>query len=363
MVVIACVCLTAACGESSSTKAYEHESLPNGDPDPAAACSLPCRVVASGLTRPTELTAGGGYVYFVERGNVDSFDGVVMRAPAGGGPAQTLTAAPGILGLLMNRTSLFWTHLEPLGADYTYAIATVPNTGGTPADLFKLPTGLNAVGVDDVAVYGATQSELLAVSLADRTTRTLAQVWALGGVAVTGSTLTLTNRGHAMPPESALSDPAGTAPCLVDAVAKGGGSLATLYTAPPALLGSNCNPTIIEAFDGGVVWMGPGTDGATTSLWKLGAGAAAPIELARGISNDYGQLITNATAAYFTYRTPNNDTVFARCSTTGDITTLWSGPIQPFGIAVDETSLYVATSQRSDDGLRAHGALLALPAR
>jgi len=62
-------------------------------------------------------------------------------------------------------------------------------------------------------------------------------------------------------------------------------------------------------------------------------------------------------------RVPDNDTVFARCSTTGGITTLWSGPILPFGIAVDETSLYFATSERSDDGGPAHGAILALPAQ
>ena len=137
----------------------------------------------------------------------------------------------------------------------------------------------------------------------------------------------------------------------------------TLYTAPTALVGANCNPTTIEAFDGGVVWMGPGSNGATTSIWKLGAGAAAPTELATGLANDYGQLIANDTAAYFTYRTPDNDTVFARCSTTGAITTLWSGPILTFGIAVDETSLYFATSERSDDGRPAHGAILALPAQ
>ena len=51
-----------------------------------------------------------------------------------------------------------------------------------------------------------------------------------------------------------------------------------------------------------------------------------------------------------------------RCSTTGDITTLWPGPIQPLGMAVYDTSLYVTTSERSDDGLRGLGALLALPA-
>ena len=66
--------------------------------------------------------------------------------------------------------------------------------------------------------------------------------------------------------------------------------------------------------------------------------------------------------AYFGYRTPDNDTVFARCSTTGDITTLWPGPIQPLGVAVDDASLYVTTSERADDGLRGLGALLALPA-
>jgi len=115
-------------------------------------------------------------------------------------------------GLDRNRTSLFWTHLQPVAADYSYAIATVPNTGGTPADLLQLPSALHPVGADDVAVYGATQGELLAVSLADRTKRTLAQVWGIASVSVTGSTLTMTNRGHAMPPEITLSDPAGTAP-------------------------------------------------------------------------------------------------------------------------------------------------------
>ena len=362
LAVIACVCLTAACGNSSSTRAGEHEPLPNGDPDPAAACSLPCRVVVSGLTRPVEMTAGGGYVYFVERGNADSFDGVLMRAPAKGGTAETLTAAPGILGLLMNRTSLFWTHLEAAGTDYSYSMMTVLNTGGTPATLLELPSSLRAAGVDDVAVYGTTLDGLLSVSLADRTMLPLAQVWGIVGVAVTGSTLTLTNRGHASPPQSALSDPAGTAPCLVDSVPKGGGNVTTLYAAPAALLGTNCNPTIIEPFDGGVVWMGPGSDGATTSLWKLAAGAAAPSELAKGLPNDYGQLISGDTAVYFSYRTPDNDMVFARCSKAGDITTLWSGPIQLFAMAVDETSLYITTSELSDDGLRAHGAILALPA-
>jgi len=319
-------------------------------------------VVVSGLTRPTELTAGGGYLYFVERGTrEDTYDGVVMRAPAKGGAAETLTAAPGILGLLMNRTSLFWQHLEPVAADYSYAIATVPNTGGTPTDLLQLPTGLGPVGADDVAVYGTTQHELLAISLADRTKRTLAKVWQITGVAVTGSTLTMTNRGHAMPLESTLSDPAGKEPCLVDSVAKADGTLATLYTAPTALVGANCNPTTIVAFDGGVVWMGPGSNGSSTSIWKLNAGAAAPTELATGLSNDYAQLIVNDAAAYFTYRTPNNDTVFARCSTTGAITTLWTAPIQPFGVAVDETNLYIAVSERSDDGIPAHGAILAVP--
>jgi hypothetical protein len=171
----------------------------------------------------------------------------------------------------------------------------------------------------------------------------------------------MTNRGHVKPPEGTLSDP-GTAPCLVDSVAKVGGSLTTLYIAPTALVGANCNPTKIEAFDGGVVWMGPGSNGATTSIWKLGAGATAPTELATGLANDYGQLIASDTAVYFTYRTLDNDTVFARCSTTGAITTLWSGPILPFGIAVDETSLYFTTSVRSDDGRPAHGAILAFPA-
>lgn len=97
LVMIACVCLSAACGKSASTQT--DEPAPNGDPHPAAACSLPCRVVVNGLTRPTEMTAGRGYVYFVERGiRDDTFDGVVMRAPAKGGAAETLTAAPGILG-------------------------------------------------------------------------------------------------------------------------------------------------------------------------------------------------------------------------------------------------------------------------
>jgi hypothetical protein len=317
-------------------------------------------LVVSGLTRPAEITAGGGYVYFLERENVESFPGVVRRAPVRGGAAETLTTTFG-LGLFMNRTSLFWTHLEPLGADYSYALATVPNTGGPPTDLLVLPSGLSTVGVDDSAVYGVTQNELFAVSLADKTRLTLAQVWRIAGVAITGSTLTLVNRGHGSPPQSALSDPAGTAPCLVDSVAKGGGNLATLYTALPARLDSNCNPDLIEAFDGGVVWMGPGSDGVTTSLWKLGAGAPAPNELARGLSNEYAQVISSDTAVYFTYRAPNNDTVFARYSTTGDITTLWSAPLQPLGIAVDETSLYITTSERSDDGLRSHGAILALP--
>ena len=108
--------------------------------------------------------------------------------------------------------------------------------------------------------------------------------------------------------------------------------------------------------------MGPRTNGVTTSLWKLDAGAAAPSELARGLSNDYARLISSDSAAYFSYRTPDNDTVFARCSTTGDITTLWPGPIQPLGMAVDDTSLYVTMSERSDDALRGLGALLALPA-
>jgi hypothetical protein len=216
LVVIACVCLSAACGKSASPQV--DNPAPNGDLNPAAACSLPCRVVVSGLTRPTEMTAGGGYVYFVERGNrEDTYDGVVMRAPAKGGAAETLTAAPGILGLFMNRTSLFWQHLQPVAADYSYAIATVPNTGGTPANLLQLPSTLGPVGADDVAVYGVTHDELLAVSLADRTKRTLAQVWGIASVSITGSTLTMTNRGHAMPPESTLSDPAGTAPCLVSA--------------------------------------------------------------------------------------------------------------------------------------------------
>jgi hypothetical protein len=310
------------------------------------------------------MTAGGGYVYFVERGNrEDTYDGVVMRAPAKGGAAETLTAAPGILGLFMNRTSLFWQHLQPVAADYSYAIATVPNTGGTPANLLQLPSTLGPVGADDVAVYGVTHDELLAVSLADRTKRTLAQVWGIASVSITGSTLTMTNRGHAMPPESTLSDPAGTAPCLVDSVAKVGGTLATLYTAPTTLVGAACNPTTIVAFDGGVVWMGPGSNGATTSIWKLGAGAVAPTELATGLANDYGQLIAGDTAAYFSYRTPDNGHVFARCSTTGAITTLWSGPIQPGAFAVDETSLYITTFERSDDGLRTHGAILALPAQ
>src|SRR4051794_11613729 len=144
LVVIACVCLSGACGKSASTQA--DEPAPNGDPNPAAACSPRCRVVVSGLTRPTELRAGGGYVYFVERGSrEDTYDGVVMRAPAKGGAAETLTAAPGILGLFMNRTSLFWEHLEPVAADYSYAIATVPNTGGTPADLLQLPSALGPV--------------------------------------------------------------------------------------------------------------------------------------------------------------------------------------------------------------------------
>ena len=359
---MACVCLSAACGKSASTEA--DEPAPDGDPNPVAACAPPCRVVVSGLTRPVETTAGGGYVYFVERGlRDDTYDGVVMRVPAKGGAAETLTAAPGIIGLLMNRSSLFWLHLEPFAADYTYAIATVPNTGGTPADLLQLPTGLTPVGADDVAVYGATQHELLAVSLADQTKQTLAQVWQIGGVSLTGSTLTFTNRGHTMPPASTLSDPAGQAPCLVDSVAKVGGTLETLYTASTAVVGGNCNPTIIVAFDGGVVWMGPGSNGATTSIWKLGAGAAAPSELATGLPNDYGQLIAGDTAAYFTYRTPDNHTIFARCSTTGAITTLWSSPIQAYpAIAVDETSLYITTSERSDDGLRALGAILALPA-
>ena len=98
-------------------------------------------------------------------------------------------------------------------------------------------------------------------------------------------------------------------------------------------------------------------------LAKLGAGAAAPTELATGLANDYGQLIAGDTAAYFSYRTLDNDSVFARCSTTGAITTLWSGPIQTPVIAVDETSLYIMTSERSDDGLRSHGAILALPAQ
>jgi len=361
LVVVACVCLTVACGKAASTPG--DEPALNGDPDPAAACAVPCRVVVSGLMRPTELRAGGGYVYFVERGiRDDTWDGVVTRVPAQGGAAQTLTAAPGILGLFMNRTSLFWTHLEPVAADYSYAIATVPNTGGTPADLLQLPYGLNPVGADDVAVYGATQHELLAISLADRTKRTLAQVWQIGTVAVTGATLTMTNRGHTMPPEGTLSDP-GTAPCLVDSVAKVGGTLATLYTAPTALIGANCNPTTLEAFDGGVVWLGPGSNGTTTSIWKLGAGAAAPSELATGLPNDHGQLIANDTAAYFNYRTPDNDMVFVRCSKTGAVTTLWSAPILPFGMAVDETSLYISTSVRSDDGLRKHGAILALPAQ
>jgi len=307
--------------------------------------------------------AGGGYVYFVERGNHElTWDGVIMRVPAKGGAAETLTAAPGILGLFMNRTSLFWNHLEPVADDYSYAIATVPNTGGTPADLLQLPTGLVTVGADDVAVYGNTKDELLAVSLADRTKRTLAQVWGINSVSVTGSTLTMTNRGHAAPPASTLSDPAGTAPCLVDSVAKVGGTLATLYTAPTALIASNCNPITIVAFDGGIVWMGPGSNSATTSIWKLGAGAAAPTELAMGLTSDYGQLVAGETAAYFTYRTPNNDTVFARCSTTGTITTLWSTPLPLYGIAVDETNLYIATSELSDDGIRKHGAILALPA-
>src|SRR4051812_47707442 len=94
LAVIACVCLSVACGKSTSTQT--DEPAPNGDPNPAAACTLPCRVVVSGLTRPTEMTAGGGYVYFVERGNRDAtYDGVVMRAPAQGGAAETLTAAPG----------------------------------------------------------------------------------------------------------------------------------------------------------------------------------------------------------------------------------------------------------------------------
>ena len=75
----------------------------------------------------------------------------------------------------------------------------------------------------------------------------------MGSVAVTGSTLTLTNRGQTMRPESTLSDSAGKAPGLVDSVAKFGGTQTTLYTAPTARIGAACNPTKIDAFDGGVV--------------------------------------------------------------------------------------------------------------
>ena len=64
---------------------------------------------------------------------------------------------------------------------------------------------------------------------------------------------------------------------------------------------------------------------------------------------------------------PNNDTVDTlvvfRHGSTGD-----SAPIRAlktphgtFGIAVDETNLYIATSERSADGIPAHGAILAIP--
>ena len=352
--------LAVSCGPAS--KHHDAEPEPNaGDETPESACQPPCRVVVGDLKRPAELVADSSSVYFAERGDGDSFDAAVMRAPEQGGAAVKLATAPSMVGLFLGGANLFWRTLGTATASDGSSIEMMSAAGGTPTRLFESPTSIGVAVADDTGVYAATLDEVFSIAIDTGKKTTFGKVVGVSSLALNDPDLILVDRGRETPTQAELDDPAATRPCLVDWVRKAGGTLETAYTAPPVPYANNCNPTSIAPYEGGVVWLGPSITGEGTALFKLPVSATMPVELATGLSSDYGELTTDADSVYFTYRTQADDTVFARYSRTHEVTTLWSGPVHPGGMAASGGSLYFTAFETSEDGKRTHGAVLAIP--
>jgi len=211
--------------------------------------------------------------------------GWVMKAPLGGGEAVTLAAATWPIGIAVDATSVYWAESEEgLSAD---VIKKVSLDGGAPTTLAPA-AGPNTIAVDATGVYWTQQvsgrpslNALMQVSLDGGSPTSLAPCPNAVGVAVAG--------GNAY---CAGSDRVIAAPL-------DGGALLTLATADD---GGWSGGLVVDAKNAYWVWDYEGRQNLVT--FPLGGGAAKTLA------------VSLASGQAFPY------------------------PLQPNAIAVDSTSLY-----------------------
>ena len=348
---------------------------------------------------------GGGTrsTFSVAGADASSIDGGPTNSaiPPGGADAEADARAGGTaivlassqdspFAITLDATSVYWTHLGPLGGGKTAirfpgSVMKMPIAGGTPTTLAAGQVGPVCIAVDATSVYwcdqgmcpsdgGACNGAGMKVPLGGGAAVTLASVLRPDGIAVDSTNIYWTDQGSTAEPYA--DSTAGT----VMQMPLDGGSAVTLASGqnwPSAIAvdGTNVYWTKSGGVDGtnGAVLTVPIGGGAVTALasnqilplalglrdetvyWANGCEDAARLGSIRKVPKGGGPAVVLASggvpgalavgvrAAYWTDDSYGIDGVFAVPLLGGVAASLPSGQNLAEGIAVDATNIYWTT--------------------
>jgi hypothetical protein len=256
-------------------------------------------------------------VYWASGNPTDAGEcGSVMKVPLGGGDITTLYSGPGtVTALAIDATSVYWTY-GLSAVDGTGRVMKVPLSGGTATTLASGQPAPAGIVVNSTNVFWGN----LATNLTS-------------------------------PPATVMSAP-------LSGVADGGSAITLAMGQPAYSLAIDSTSIYLTGADGSAVVKLPLAGGSPETLWVQGSGTIGPEMLAINAANIYWTGRTDYPAPVSPTDRPGS---VMKVPLGGGSATTLAKEDWPFGVAVDDTSVYWTGGFGSYDKCKHNGTVKKVP--